>query len=117
MSVERKPVSSASSRLGEFCRIAILPVGEGALGKLPRAVRDGVTVLVDQVKSASLDRDDEREVRLIHVGVDSLGSVGTLDHVLAELHPRIVVHDPRRDAVDRRVGWVGFRQFSCSLRC
>jgi hypothetical protein len=61
---------------------------------------DGVSVLLDKVKTIAFDGNDQSEVGLLDVGVDSLGSVWSSDDIFTQGHPRVVVHDPGRDPLD-----------------
>src|SRR6516225_10205297 len=79
---------------GEVLRV----VGDGHAGKralreLPAPHPHRVAVLLHQVESAILDRDDQREVRLLYVGVCSGRPVRAADAVLPQPHmPRLVYH-------------------------
>src|SRR5215472_11456965 len=80
---------------GEVLRV----VGDGHAGK--RALRElpaphpyRVAVLLHQVEPAVLDRDDQREVRLLHVRVDSGRPVRAADAVLPQAHVRRLVDHP-----------------------
>src|SRR6185437_5615215 len=75
-------------------------------------VRDRITVLLDEMESTLFNRDDEREVRLVDVGVNSLRSVRPLNHVLAELHPRVLVNNSRGELSNRDITGVGIRLWS-----
>src|SRR5262249_43341987 len=88
---------------GEVLRV----VGDGHAGKrslreLPAPHPHRVAVLLHQVESPVLDRDDQREVRLLHVRVDSVGPVRTADAVLPQAHVLRLVYHPGRCLLDDR---------------
>jgi hypothetical protein len=91
----------------ECCWVLVLPVRRSALRKLPGPVGNRIAVLLNKVESVTLDRNDEREVWLFDIRVDTLRPVRALDHIFAKSHPLVVVYDPGGDPLDREV--VGFR--------
>jgi hypothetical protein len=85
---------------GQFLGRARLVVRETALRERPAAPPERVAVLLDQVESAVLGRDDEREVALLNVGVGAAGAVAALDLVPAEREPLVGVDDAGRQHPD-----------------
>jgi hypothetical protein len=63
---------------GKFFGIRILPVRQGTLRKL---LRPAGTTLLNKMKFIALNRNDEREIWFLDVGVDAPRSIGPLDHV------------------------------------
>src|SRR5438034_11478169 len=104
------PVSCRSSSRARYSgsSAAAIP-GSVPCGELPGPLTHRVAVLLDQVEPAVLGRDDQREVGLVHVGVDAARAVGPPDLVLAHPQVRRLVRHPRRQLLDRRPGGLAHR--------
>jgi bifunctional non-homologous end joining protein LigD len=96
---------------GQLLRAAGLPGREPALGERPGAPPDRVPVLLDQVETVVLRRDDQREIGLLDERVRAAGAVAPFDLVPAQPHPAVLVDHAGVERAD-------VRPFACDrVRC
>lgn len=89
--------------LGHLLSGHAVGLGDGPLRELPEAGLDGVAVLLDEVVALTVERDDEGEVPTAHHGIQAPAAVASLDDILGQGRPGILIDDLPLDAAHVRV--------------